>query len=372
MAIRVTTGAVGPEEEELEGTLRPRRLDEFVGQELKETLGVVLTAAKARGEALDHVLLSGPPGLGKTTLAHIIARGDGRRHPHVARARRSSASGDLAAILTNLGAGDVLFIDEIHRLPPRRRGDPLPGDGGLPHRPRHRQGRRAPGRVSSTCSRSRSSARRRARGCSRRRCATASASTLPARLLRRPRTSQTIVAPLGRDPRRRRRAGRRREIAAALAGHAANREPAPPARPRLRRGARTTARSRSTSRARRSTLLEVDDARPRRDRPASPARDRREVRRRAGRALDARRLARRGARHDRGRLRAVPPAARPDPAHPARPDRDRARARPDGPQPLRRGEPALLRPSPAVGRPSAIAARRPGWYRPAGIAPTWR
>jgi Holliday junction DNA helicase RuvB len=106
------------EEDELESSLRPKRLTEFVGQaQARENLAVFIDAAKARGEALDHVLLSGPPGLGKTTLAQIVARelGVGFRStsgPVLLRA------GDLAALLTNLEARDVLFIDEIHRLSP--------------------------------------------------------------------------------------------------------------------------------------------------------------------------------------------------------------------------------------------------------------
>jgi holliday junction DNA helicase RuvB len=106
------------EEDDFDRSLRPRRLDEFVGQErMKEQLEVALTAATSRGEALDHVLLVGPPGLGKTSLAYIVREelGVGIRTiagPAVER------KGDLAAILTSLDARDVLFVDEIHRLNP--------------------------------------------------------------------------------------------------------------------------------------------------------------------------------------------------------------------------------------------------------------
>ena len=113
---RIISGDRRPED--LDAALRPKTLDEFVGQKAaRENLRVFIEAAKARGDALDHVLFFGPPGLGKTTLAQIIARelGVGFRAtsgPVIAK------SGDLAALLTNLEDGDVLFIDEIHRLNP--------------------------------------------------------------------------------------------------------------------------------------------------------------------------------------------------------------------------------------------------------------
>ena len=112
----LTTPARQPED--IDAALRPKSLDEFVGQRAaRENLRVFIQAAKARGDALDHVLFFGPPGLGKTTLAQIVARelGVGFRAtsgPVIAK------SGDLAALLTNLEDGDVLFIDEIHRLAP--------------------------------------------------------------------------------------------------------------------------------------------------------------------------------------------------------------------------------------------------------------
>ena len=116
MTERVTTAVLAPDEEELDGSLRPRSLEEFVGQErVKEQLAIALEAAKGRGEALDHVLLAGPPGLGKTSLAYIVREelGVGLRSVAGPALERK---GDMAAILTSLEERDVLFVDEIHRL----------------------------------------------------------------------------------------------------------------------------------------------------------------------------------------------------------------------------------------------------------------
>jgi Holliday junction DNA helicase RuvB len=115
---RIISGLAGVEEEAAERAIRPRRLADYIGQtQAKTQLEIFISAARGRAEALDHVLIFGPPGLGKTTLAHIIAAELG------ANLRQTSGPvlerpGDLAALLTNLQARDVLFVDEIHRLAP--------------------------------------------------------------------------------------------------------------------------------------------------------------------------------------------------------------------------------------------------------------
>jgi Holliday junction DNA helicase RuvB len=113
---RVTAAVLVPEDDDLERSLRPRRLEDFVGQErVKEQLSIALEAAKGREEALDHVLLAGPPGLGKTTLAYVIREELGAGIRTVA-GPALERKGDIAAILTSLEPRDVLFVDEIHRL----------------------------------------------------------------------------------------------------------------------------------------------------------------------------------------------------------------------------------------------------------------
>lgn len=114
---RIVEPEYSPEDFEVENPLRPKRLEEYIGQDkCKDNLDIFMQAAKNRGESLDHVLLYGPPGLGKTTLANIIANEMGGSF-RITSGPAIEKPGDLASLLSNLNEGDVLFIDEVHRLP---------------------------------------------------------------------------------------------------------------------------------------------------------------------------------------------------------------------------------------------------------------
>ena len=310
-----------------EASIRPLALDEFVGQrQLRDNLRVFIEAAKSRREALDHVLFFGPPGLGKTTLAQIVARelGVGFRAtsgPVIQRA------GDLAALLTNLQPRDVLFIDEIHRLAPAVEEilypamedfqlDLIIGEG-----PGARSIRidLPPFTLVGATTRSGLITRplRERFG-------------IPLRLqFYEPDELALIVARGARilDFDLRPRRGRRDRAAGAR--HAAGRDAPVAPHPRFRRGAAGRER-RCRDRRSRAAAARGRCARARRHGPALSARDRRELPRRPGRHRDDGRRARRAARRDRGSRRAVSDAARLYAAHPARPHADRDRLSPSG------------------------------------------
>ena len=320
----VAAEVLGPEEEELERSLRPRKLDEFVGQEgVKEQLAIALAAAKARGEALDHVLLVGPPGLGKTTLAQIIREELGVGIRTVA-GPALERKGDMAAILTGLELKDVLFVDEIHRInrsieeilyPALEdfRLDIIVGQGpaartltldlpqftlvgattrtGLLTTPlRDRFGMTF--RLGYYDADQLSAIVRRSAGILGVAIEEEACAEIASRSRGTPRIANRILR-------------RVRDVAEVR-----------------HQGAVTNAVAREAL-----DLMEIDEEGLEGHRPRAAARDRVQVRRRPGRALDARRHARRGARHDRGRLRALPAPARLPPAHPPRARDHEARPR---------------------------------------------
>ena len=338
---RIHTPGALDGEDDLDRSLRPRTLDEFVGQDgIREQLTVSLQAAAGRGEALDHVLLAGPPGLGKTSLAQIVAEEIGV--PFVQTAGPAlERKGDIAALLTALEPRSVFFVDEIHRLNRALEETFYPAmeDRTLPITIGQGAGAKVvtldlpPFTLVGATTRA---------GPAHDAAARPLRHPAPARVLRRRTTSRAIV---------RRSAG--------ILGIAARRR---------RRAGRSPARSRGTPRVANRLLKRVrdwaevrgngvvDDAaadaaldaargrrpRPRPPRPRDPRGRLRDVRRRAGRPVDARDRRRRGGRHDRGRLRALPAAVRAAAAHPARPRRHRARLRAPRPGGAARGRAALL------------------------------
>ncbi len=274
-------------------------------------------AAKARGEALDHVLLVGPPGLGKTSLAlHRRARSSASGIRTVA-GPALERKGDLAAILTGARAARRALRRRDPPAEPGDRGDPLPGARGLPARHHRRPGA---GRAHAHARPAALHARRRddAHGPAHDAAARPLRHDVPARLLRARRSSAIIV----------RRSARILgvEIEDEAADEIARRSRGTPRiANRILRRVRDVAEVRHDGAITTAIAREALDAargrrrRARADRPRAPPRDRRALRRRPRRPLDARGRARRGARHDRRRLRAVPAPARLPPAHAARP-----------------------------------------------------
>ena len=185
---------VEPDEIATEAGLRPRELAEFVGQaELKEHLAIILEAARRRGQAADHLLFAGPPGLGKTTLAGIVANEMGVAL-HVTSGPALERGGDLASILSQLAEGDVLFIDEIHRLARRSRKcciRPWRTSNSTSSSARARR----PVRSASTCRRSRWSVPRPAPASSPARSAIGSASSPASTTTNRPTWKPSCAQP---------------------------------------------------------------------------------------------------------------------------------------------------------------------------------
>ena len=288
---RVVTPMRDAEELQYEAGLRPRTLADYVGQErVRENLAVSIEATRQRREALDHVLLYGPPGLGKTTLAYIVAQ------ELDVQIRTTSGPvlerpGDLAALLTNLKAHEVLFIDEIHRMSPGHRGDPLSGPGGLRARHRHRAGsQRAVGQGAAPAVHA--DRRHDARGPAHRAPPYAVRDRASPRLLHGERPARDRYA-LGPHPERADRRRRGRGAGPARQGHAAGREPPPAPGTRLCGGPRGR-RGRHRGGEAGAGAAGGGRQRLRRGGPAAAAGCHRQVRRRAGRFSTA--LRRRSAR----------------------------------------------------------------------------
>ena len=311
------------EEVELEQTLRPRRLDDFVGQErVKEQLAIALAAAQAAARRSTTCCSSARRARQDEPRVHR-PRGARRRHPH-GRRPCARAQGRHRRDPHRARAARRPLRRRDPPAQPRDRGDPLSGARGLPPRHRRRAGRggaHADARPAAVHAHRRDDAHGPAHDAA----ARPLRHDVPARLLRAGR-ARVDRPPLGAHHgcRGRRRRGRGDRVP--LARHAARREPDPASRARRRAGA-PPGRDHERDRARGARAARGGRARPRPRGARAAALDRREVRRRPGRPVDARRVPRRGAGHDRGRLRAVPAAARLHPAHAARAHDHEARTR---------------------------------------------